>query len=586
MRRSDLSRFIPRLEALFANKCKRVANTESYVEHNISRQRHILAEGPPVHNPTPDEGAAIDRRNYFIGAGLLSAAAFAYYSSRMDSKSKLSLLEPPDPTTGEHLVNWSGTHEVTAKALYQPETLAQLEALVRMAHNNNKKLRCIGSGLSPNGIGFQEEGMLSLALMDKVLSVDTKSGLVRVQAGARVQEVADQLKVHGLTLQNYASIREQTIGGFIQVSAHGTGAAIPPVDEQVVSMKLVTPALGTLELSSESHSELFNLARVSLGALGVVAEVTLQCVPAHKLLETTHVFSAAEIERGHAERLKANKHLRYMWIPYTDSVVVVTNNELQGEGEGEGHSSEAPQKHTYSERLAPLRQLLQAQLKSASSVESLSATQLRDALLAIDPLNQHWIAKINKAEAEYWKMSQGDRVGWSDELLGFDCGGQQWVLEVAFPSGTQQSPDLKDLQYMKELLKLIEQKKIPAPAPIEQRWSAGTSSVLSPAHGSPHSLHSWIGIIMYLPEDELLRSEITKGFKKYVGLVQKHLMKKYNAVEHWAKIEVPEERGALDEMKARLKERYPVEKYNAARKKLDPNGILSNHYIDILFEQT
>jgi hypothetical protein len=27
-----------------------------------------------------------------------------------------------------------------------------------------------------------------------------------------------------------------------QVSAHGTGATIPPVDEQVVSLKMVTPA--------------------------------------------------------------------------------------------------------------------------------------------------------------------------------------------------------------------------------------------------------------------------------------------------------------------------------------------------------
>ena len=38
----------------------------------------------------------------------------------------------------------------------------------------------------------------------------------------------------------------------MQVGAHGTGASIPPVDEQVVSMKLVTPALGTLELSRVS----------------------------------------------------------------------------------------------------------------------------------------------------------------------------------------------------------------------------------------------------------------------------------------------------------------------------------------------
>ena len=59
----------------------------------------------------------------------------------------------------------------------------------------------------------------------------------------------DALRPHGLTLQNFASIREQSMGGFTQVGSHGSGATIPPVDEQVVSMKLVTPARGSLELS-------------------------------------------------------------------------------------------------------------------------------------------------------------------------------------------------------------------------------------------------------------------------------------------------------------------------------------------------
>lgn len=73
-------------------------------------------------------------------------------------------------------------------------------------------------------------------------------------------QVVEALRPHGLTLQNFASIKEQAIGGFIQVGAHGTGATIPPVDEQVVAMKLVTPALGTLELSEVRLSELLVLA--------------------------------------------------------------------------------------------------------------------------------------------------------------------------------------------------------------------------------------------------------------------------------------------------------------------------------------
>lgn len=38
-----------------------------------------------------------------------------------------------------------------------------------------------------------------------------------MQCGARVQDVVEALRPHGLTLQNFASIREQQIGGFIQV---------------------------------------------------------------------------------------------------------------------------------------------------------------------------------------------------------------------------------------------------------------------------------------------------------------------------------------------------------------------------------
>ncbi len=46
-------------------------------------------------------------------------------------------------------------------------------------------------------------------------------------------------------------------------------------------------------------------------------------------------------------------------------------------------------------------------------------------------------------------------MGWSDELLGFDCGGQQWVLEMAFPTGSVAEPDGADLGFMQDLLQMI-----------------------------------------------------------------------------------------------------------------------------------
>lgn len=45
-----------------------------------------------------------------------------------------------------------------------------------------------------------------------------------------------------------------------------------------------------------------------------------------KLREKTFVASSKEVARNHARWLHTNKHLRYMWLPYTDSVVVVQVN--------------------------------------------------------------------------------------------------------------------------------------------------------------------------------------------------------------------------------------------------------------------
>jgi len=70
---------------------------------------------------------------------------------------------------------------------------------------------------------------------------------------------------------------------------------------------------------------------------------------------------------------------------------------------------------------------------------------------------------------------------------------------------------------MEDLLNKIEAAKMPAPSPIEQRWTCGSASHMSPASAaaeegdSQDSLFSWVGIIMYLPtENERQRAAITK----------------------------------------------------------------------------
>ncbi|XP_066334885.1 L-galactono-1,4-lactone dehydrogenase 1, mitochondrial-like isoform X2 [Miscanthus floridulus] len=136
------------------------------------------------------------------------------------------------------------------------------------------------------------------------------------------------------------------------------------------------------------------------------------------------------------------------------------------------------------------------------------------------------------------------------------------------PTGTLAKPSMKDLDYIEKLLQLIE-KEIPAPGPIEQRWTARSKSPMSPASSSEEDdVFSWVGIPT---SDAHQRKEITEEFFNYRSLAQS-LWDDYSAYEHWTKIEVPEDKDELAELQARLRKRFPVDAYNVTRHVwLDPS---------------
>jgi L-galactono-1,4-lactone dehydrogenase len=218
------------------------------------------------------------------------------------------------------------------------------------------------------------------------------------------------------------------MGGFTQVGAHGTGKAIAPVDHYVTRLKLVTPGLGTIVLTKEQDGTLFELAKVAVGCLGVVVEVTMQCIPAHNLLEHTFVLTRQEAKEQLDDLLKNHKHMRYMWIPYTDTVVCVTNDpeHLVKKSIPRNRSSKASPE----EKMRPLVDLFDQLCKeyktsfSKEDVIGLGFGELRDALVAFAPLDIEHVKRCNKAEAEFWSMSEGYQTKPSDQLLQFDCGGQ------------------------------------------------------------------------------------------------------------------------------------------------------------------
>jgi L-galactono-1,4-lactone dehydrogenase len=261
-----------------------------------------------------------------------------------------------DDTTD--VINWSGTHKVTIanKNYWEPESIEDVERIVKDCHKRGQSLRPIGSSLSPNGIALNGNGMISMANMDNVLKIDTEKKTITVEAGIPVREVIEALRPHNLTLPNLASIAEQQMGGFTQIGAHGTGMAVAPVDEYVTKLKIVTPGRGTIELSKEKDGRLFELARVGLGLLGVIVEITMECIPAHLLIEHTFVLTRKETISRKDQLLKEHKHTRFMLIPYTDAVIVVTNDPIDQVSHDTPHNFSAS--GTDEEKKKPLTDLL------------------------------------------------------------------------------------------------------------------------------------------------------------------------------------------------------------------------------------
>ena len=80
-------------------------------------------------------------------------------------------------------------------------------------------------------------------------------------------------------------------------------------------MEIVTGTGDVVRLDEHSDPELLRVARVGLGALGIVTEVTLQCVPAFDLHARETIEVLDDILDGFAEQAAAVDHFELYWMP-------------------------------------------------------------------------------------------------------------------------------------------------------------------------------------------------------------------------------------------------------------------------------
>ncbi len=232
------------------------------------------------------------------------------------------------PARGTRWQNWGRSAAATFAAVLTPTDEDEAAAIVASANATGRQIRPLGAGHSFTPIGVTDGISLRLDRLSGVRAVDTGSGLVTVGAGIRLRELSVLLRAHGLALENMGDIDAQTLAGAISTGTHGTGARFTGLAGQVRGLRVILADGSVVTCSAVERPELFETARVGLGAFGVLTEVTLQCVPAFLLSADEHPEPLEAVLDGFAERMVASDHVEFYWFPHTDTALVKSNNRL------------------------------------------------------------------------------------------------------------------------------------------------------------------------------------------------------------------------------------------------------------------
>jgi len=219
--------------------------------------------------------------------------------------------------SGTEWRNWSGSVRARPARVAAPATTAELAETVKAAARDGLRVKPVGSGHSFTPIAVTDGVQLRLDRLDRVRSVDPASGLVTVEGGVSLHRLGPALAGHGLAMENLGDIDRQTITGAISTGTHGTGAAFGGIATQVRGLEIVLADGTVAHCDADERPELFEAARVGLGALGVITAVTLQCVPAFALHGVEEPLPLDEVLDSLDEHADAEDHWEFFWFPHS-----------------------------------------------------------------------------------------------------------------------------------------------------------------------------------------------------------------------------------------------------------------------------
>ena len=230
---------------------------------------------------------------------------------------------PADFTKQKNLKFWtdySRRHVCHPKQFYQPKTEEELINIIKTSTKNKEKLKIVAAGHAMSPIAMTNDNLVNLDYFNKIIKVE--DNFVTVQAGIRLRELVEILPLYGLALKNVGQILEQSIAGAISTSTHGSTGLLKngklnhgSISTQITSLKILD-SMGKFHIATKTENkDLFDAARCSLGALGVIVEVTIECEKQFNLELTEGREKFWNVLPNYKKYLSSNDYFRFWWVP-------------------------------------------------------------------------------------------------------------------------------------------------------------------------------------------------------------------------------------------------------------------------------
>ncbi|WP_300265565.1 D-arabinono-1,4-lactone oxidase [Microbacterium sp.] len=423
--------------------------------------------------------------------------------------------------------NWARSAHTRPARVERPRTPEGVQRAVQAAIAHNLPIKAVGAGHSFTGIAVAPGVLLELDDMQGVASVDLARSRVTFLAGTRLHRIPRLLAPYGLAMQNLGDIDRQSIAGAISTGTHGTGVEFGGLATQVVAVTLITGEGEFLTISDTENAEMLPAVALGLGALGLIVEVTVQCVPAFVMHAIDEPMPLDEVIQTLDERATASDHFEFYWFPHTEVALTKRQTRLP----------ESAPRHP----LPRFGRWVDESLLSNGVYRMVCATG-KVIPAVTPPLNR--LAVQLTGDREYTDRSH--RVFTQSRTVRFR------EMEYALPIENVAAA-------FRAIQEKVSERRWRIEFPVEVRFAAADDRWLSTAHGRTSG---------YIAVHRYWRADPTEYFEAVEQICLEH-----GGRPHWGKLHTLHA--------AQLRERYPrFDDFVSLRDSLDPQRRFTNRYLE------